>query len=149
MVKKTVGAAWLIKYGPNLARNAGLVLNRKLHPDTWNVVAEDIDAWLRERSFGTRLFTTDNNSAILGTGPDGLYVGDVGVVSFGGNTPYILREVGNQCHYKLIGECYVSGIMHGEALDMGLEEREFVQNMISRVLRFGVSLSSRSLSSLD
>lgn len=126
MAKKAVSAAWMMRYAPNLARNAGLSLNRKLHPDTWNDVAEDLDNWLTQASFGSRLFTTDNTSAILGTGPDGLYVGDIVAVLFGSDTPFILREVGNQGHYKLIGGCYVSGIMHSEALDMGLEEREFV-----------------------
>lgn len=126
MVKKTVGAAWLINYAPDLAHKAGLLLNRKLDPESWRSVAEDLDVWLKGKSSGTRLFTTDNAFAILGTGPEGLHVGDVVVVLFGGNTPYVLRGVGNQGHYKLIGECYVSGIMHGEALDMGLEEQEFV-----------------------
>ncbi|KAI0491039.1 heterokaryon incompatibility protein-domain-containing protein [Xylaria cf. heliscus] len=33
----------------------------------------------------------------------------------GGNVPFILRNVG-EGRYKLIGECYVHGIMHGEAV---------------------------------
>jgi hypothetical protein len=74
---------------------------------------------------GTRLFTTDNVNALIGTGPSGLRTGDVVCVLYGDDVPFILRpETGG--HYTLIGECYVNGIMHGEALEMGLKEREFL-----------------------
>jgi hypothetical protein len=58
------------------------------------------------------------------SGPEGLCVGDIVCVLLGGDVPFISRPK-PQGHYTLIGECYVSGIMRGEALDMGLEEREF------------------------
>ncbi|KAK5122281.1 hypothetical protein LTR85_004192 [Meristemomyces frigidus] len=66
------------------------------------------------------MFSTDNG--YLGTGPEGLYVGDVVCVLYGGNVPYILRKVGNQGHYKFIGDAYVPGIMHGEAMNAGFQE---------------------------
>lgn len=42
--------------------------------------------------------------------------GDVLCVLFGGRTPYILRPKGE--HYLFVGECYVHGIMNGEAIGM-------------------------------
>ena len=125
MVKSTIGAAWIMRYMPTLAPNGGLTLNRRLDADSWNHVAYVVNDWLHDRSRGTRLFTTDNPAAVLGTGLDGTRVGDIVCVLFGSDVPFILRQVGDQGNYKLIGECYVAGIMRGEALDMGLEEREF------------------------
>jgi hypothetical protein len=126
MVLDTVGAAWIMIYAPNLAPKDGLTLSQQIDPSIWKLVAEEIEVWLRRKSFGTRLFTTENANAILGTGPDALDVGDVVCVLFGSEVPLILRQVGDQGQYKLIGECYVEGIMHGEGLDMGFDEREFL-----------------------
>lgn len=125
MVKSTIGAAWIMRHVPGLAPKGGLVLSRKLDADTWFKVAGDVDAWLWSKSECTRLFTTDNPAAVLGTGLDGIRVGDIVCVLFGSDVPFVLRPVGYKGDHKLIGQCYVEGIMHGEALDMGLEEREF------------------------
>jgi hypothetical protein len=125
MVKSSIGAAWIMSHVPQLALEAGLSLNRKISPECWRQLADDTDPWVFSHNIGTRLFATDNPRAILGTGPEGLCVGDVVCVLFGGDVPFILRP-SPQGNYQLIGECYVSGIMRGEALDMGLEEREFL-----------------------
>jgi len=125
MIQSSLGAAWISNRLPGLASKAKLTLHRWLHPGDWRDVANDIDTWFYSANIGTRLFTTDNVDAILGTGPEGLCVGDLVCVLYGGDVPFILHPDG-QGHYKLIGECYVSGIMQGEALDMGLEEREFL-----------------------
>jgi len=42
-------------------------------------------------------------AAVLGTVPDGTRVGDIVCVLFGSDVPFILRQVGNQADYKLIG----------------------------------------------
>jgi len=46
----------------------------------------------------------------------------------GGSVPLILRPLGEE--YQLLGEAYVNGIMHGEAVEQakstGMEERVFV-----------------------
>ena len=49
-----------------------------------------------------------------GLGPMAMEVGDVVAVLFGGHVPYVLRRAEGM--YRLIGGCYVHGIMHGEAL---------------------------------
>lgn len=114
-----------MRFLPELAPKGGLALSQKIDAESWFNIADEVNAWLYDQSSGTRLFSVDNPAAVLGTGPDGTRVADVVCVLFGSDVPFILRQVGNQGNYKLIGECYVSGIMHGEALDMGLEEREF------------------------
>jgi hypothetical protein len=60
------------------------------------------------------VFTTSTGH--FGTGDDTVEPGDLVCVLFGGNTPFILREIDN--HYILVGECYVHGMMHGEAMAM-------------------------------
>ena len=49
-------------------------------------------------------------------------VGDMICIIPRGDTPYVISDCG-QGHFNLVGECYVQGIMHGEALKMGLPER--------------------------
>ncbi|KZM20169.1 hypothetical protein ST47_g5195 [Ascochyta rabiei] len=58
-----------------------------------------------------RFFVTKNGS--MGIGSNALKEGDVVVVLFGGNVPYLLRPVDSG--YKFLGECYVPGLMDGEA----------------------------------
>jgi hypothetical protein len=125
MIDSSLGAAWLIQHLPTLASKAKLTLHRWLHPRDWAHAANQVQNWLYLANKGTRLFTTDNVSGLIGTGPEGLRTGDVVCVLYGGNVPFILRR-DTQGQYMLIGGCYVSGIMHGEALDMGLKEREFL-----------------------
>jgi hypothetical protein len=52
----------------------------------------------------------------LGLAPHGTREGDVVFVAVGADVPYILRAC--EDGYELIGECYVQGIMDGEAMEM-------------------------------
>jgi hypothetical protein len=72
------------------------------------------------------VFTT--SSGHFGTGDDTVEPGDLVCVLFGGNTPFVLRGIDN--HYILVGECYVHGMMHGEAmaaLESGEVEEEWFE----------------------
>jgi hypothetical protein len=42
----------------------------------------------------------------------------------GGRVPLILRQGENEDKWELIGDCYVHGVMHGEAFDK-TKGREF------------------------
>jgi hypothetical protein len=53
----------------------------------------------------------------IGLGPHIARHGDIVCVLLGAHVPFILRPVGDQ--YQLLGECYVHGIMDGEALEEG------------------------------
>ncbi|KAF2763073.1 hypothetical protein EJ05DRAFT_24733 [Pseudovirgaria hyperparasitica] len=73
---------------------------------------------LNRRMFRTRM-------GYIGVGPEALKKGDLVVILFGGQTPYVLREnslaaptrihgtgqKGRWQTYKFLGECYVDGIM--------------------------------------
>ena len=52
----------------------------------------------------------------LGLVPKSASIGDHIVLLKGGRVPYVLREAGRN-KFELIGECYVHGVMHGEAFD--------------------------------
>lgn len=67
-----------------------------------------------------RLFVTEKRYA--GMGFSGVEVGDQICVFRGFSTPFILRR-GDNGAYRLVGECYVYGLMDGEGLDMSPEER--------------------------
>lgn len=77
--------------------------------------------WVNRASVGSRIFRT--NSGYIGTAPTYAMPGDVVCVLYGGQTPFILRRKAER--YQFIGECYVHGIMEGEALDLGLDEVTF------------------------
>ncbi|KAI9739961.1 MAG: hypothetical protein M1818_005017 [Claussenomyces sp. TS43310] len=60
----------------------------------------------------------------IGRVPFGTQAGDLVCVLQGGIVPCLLR-LENDC-YKLVGECYMNGIMHGQALErQDLVEQEF------------------------
>ena len=95
---------------PNLSRTLGLTASS--------------DAELEEQGFidglismgracrGRQFFHTSGDLRGLSSGSP--QPGDVLVVLFGGNVPFILREEGD--HHKLVSACYVEGIVHGEAV---------------------------------
>ncbi|KAL9619609.1 MAG: hypothetical protein Q9160_005796 [Pyrenula sp. 1 TL-2023] len=64
-------------------------------------------------------------SGHLGVGPSSMRPGDHAVVLFGSNVPVILRENLDDT-FKVVGECYVYGMMHGEIMDENLQSRNFV-----------------------
>lgn len=59
-------------------------------------------------------------------GPDTTRTGDLVVVFFGGRVPFILRQ--HDSSYILVGECYIHGIMDGEAID-GWRKRRLRENI--------------------
>lgn len=70
---------------------------------------------------GRCFFVTEGGR--LGVGPVGAQQGDQICVLYGAAMLSVLRPTEER--YELIGESYVHGIMHGEALGLGLEDVEF------------------------
>ncbi|KAL6703702.1 hypothetical protein ACN47E_009396 [Coniothyrium glycines] len=60
----------------------------------------------------------------MGLCPRHTRVGDVIAVLYGGSVPYVLREV-RQERWRFVGECYVDGLMFGEAERMQRQELTF------------------------
>ena len=78
------------------------------------------DVQLRCR--GRKLFST--LSGHIGVGDVTLEPGDLVCVFLGGRTPFIIRPVDEK--YKFVGECYLQGIMQGEALEEGLQRQQLI-----------------------
>ncbi len=70
--------------------------------------------WATSASEGRVFARTGTGYYVLG--PAALEAGDVVCVLFGGKVPFCLRPMGRS--YLLVGECYVHGLMNGEAIDM-------------------------------
>ncbi|KAG4432042.1 hypothetical protein IFR05_012481 [Cadophora sp. M221] len=75
-------------------------------------------------SFGSGRSVCATARGDLGQVPFGTQPGDLVCILKGGIVPFLLREDGD-C-YRLVGECFVNGIMYGEALDnQDLVDRKF------------------------
>lgn len=70
-----------------------------------------------------RLFTT--RGGFMGTGPRSLRAGDEVWILHRGGLPFVLRPLSNG-NYQLIGETFVYGVMHGEAVEMGLVSHDII-----------------------
>lgn len=66
----------------------------------------------RDECWGHSFFGT--KGGYMGLGPKILQPGDVVCVLAGGEVPFILRP--DHGYYRLVGECYLHGIMNGEAI---------------------------------
>lgn len=62
-----------------------------------------------------------SKAGYIGLGPSDAQVGDSLAFLGGGSVPYVLRREGEV--YKLVGDCYVHGVMHGEIFDGTKGER--------------------------
>ena len=71
---------------------------------------------LARKLFGTK-------EGYIGVGDVTLQANDLVCVLFGGKVPFILRK--REEHYRFVGECYLHGIMFGEALDEGQKSRQW------------------------
>ncbi|KAE8445938.1 hypothetical protein EG329_012717 [Mollisiaceae sp. DMI_Dod_QoI] len=70
--------------------------------------------WANSASEGRIFARTGRGYYMLG--PSALETGDVVCVLFGSKVPFCLRPIGRR--YLIVGECYVHGLMKGEAIDM-------------------------------
>lgn len=56
--------------------------------------------------------------------------GDQVCILFGGNTPFVLRPCNE--YYQLVGECYIHGMMDGEAMAFSNDGRVKLQEFVLR-----------------
>lgn len=72
---------------------------------------------------GHRHFCTTVNGR-LGQLPTGSRVGDKIFIIRGAQVPFVIRPVVGSSNYTLVGECYLNGVMDGEAMHDGVEFEE-------------------------
>jgi hypothetical protein len=95
------------------------------HDDAWWEQLREVEHFgiANEGAFtGRRLGCTVGNR--LACVPNKAQPGDKICVFYGGKTPYVVRACGNE-RYKYVGICYLHGMMHGEALSLTLEQKDF------------------------
>ncbi|KND94197.1 Heterokaryon incompatibility protein 6, OR allele, partial [Tolypocladium ophioglossoides CBS 100239] len=88
--------------------------------------AGDPFKWSREATLVSRYrrFGVTQRAVYYVMGPDRMDEGDAVVVLHGGRTPFVLRRQDGGDWWVLVGECYVHGIMNGEALQMPDRQEE-------------------------
>ncbi|KAK5119094.1 hypothetical protein LTR62_000305 [Meristemomyces frigidus] len=90
----------------------------RLHRDKDQILASQYAQAFRTASLHRRLLITDRGS--LGLGPPIMRSGDIAVILYGASVPFVLRpcsDVNHETSYKLVGECYVYGVMFGQAVE--------------------------------
>ncbi len=85
--------------------------------------AEVYNSALASPSAGRKLFTTQKG--FIGMGPLSTTPGDQVWFMYDALTPFVLQPRPEDANFKLVGECYLHGFMHGEVLreEHGWQER--------------------------
>lgn len=80
---------------------------------------------------GQTMFTTEGDK--FGLCPAVAKEGDIIAVLYGGNVPYLLRPANSNTdvgRFYLVGECYLDGYMHGEAMELLQDDASGVKEEI-------------------
>ena len=117
---------YLAKLDPELFDVLGLEIDARLSPEDYPTIRSHFGQSFTLYGAGSRLFVTEDG--MQGMGYPGIQRGDLVCVIYGSETPQILRRVDGDAdeRYILVGACNVDGLMHGEGLEMGLTEQEFI-----------------------
>ncbi len=73
-------------------------------------------------AYGRRFFTT--SKGYMGLCQSRARIGYRVVILYGGKTPYLLKKIGRR-GYEFKGECFIHGLMNGEALSKSIPEQVF------------------------
>lgn len=69
------------------------------------------------KSYGTnRRFFNTVSHGFWGLGPKAMQKGDVCVLLFGADVPFVLRPTETTGEFKVVGQCYMYKFMDGEAI---------------------------------
>ena len=105
---------------------AGKSISRLLHPpDDFDLVQLFED--MKNTSLSTQPVFSTAQKRLLGYGPEGLLPGDTVCIIKGAVIPFLLRpdtdtvrsDEQNGKRWRLVGGCFVHGLMYGEGLSMG------------------------------
>lgn len=95
---------------------------------TWLPKARQIESGIAYFARGRRFAGTEGG--LIGWVPEESIEGDLVVIPYGSRVPLVLRSEGNS-KYKLMGECYVHGLMDGRAIQAkGSKEREAIISLV-------------------
>ncbi|TVY17426.1 Heterokaryon incompatibility protein 6, OR allele [Lachnellula arida] len=100
--------------------NTNEIKNLKGAPSTMVMFLERVQQVVWNRRFFLMNSKGRDGKALYGLGPHTAVSGDIVCILFGCSVPVLLRKA-NLTHgefYTLVGECYVHGMMDGEALTM-------------------------------
>lgn len=61
-------------------------------------------------------------------------IGDKGCILLGGDVSYILRPTAEDKEFQFVGDCYVHGIMDGEAITMRRGEQPVPRKFLAELL---------------
>ncbi|KAL6353859.1 hypothetical protein LRP88_12854 [Fusarium phalaenopsidis] len=109
---------------PEWGTECAAAVDELLQPPANGDESKKIDTWYARtllRLHTRRAFLT--STGYVGVGPLDTRVGDEVCVIIGGNATYIVRAEENDLH-SLVGEAYVHGVMYGELLKGGFEQRK-------------------------
>ncbi|KAJ4362875.1 hypothetical protein N0V83_009992 [Neocucurbitaria cava] len=103
---------WFMQYAPGLLPAAPLSQRLKWQltnsPDSGRFHATFVKTCIDRKFF-------ISSKGFMGIGPNAMKKDDVILILFGGKVPYVLRP--SEAGYRFIGECYILGLMNGEAVD--------------------------------
>jgi Heterokaryon incompatibility protein (HET) len=97
--------------------------------DTDKMQKYAFEQWMMKWMYRRKLITTE--TGYIGLAPVFSSRGDKVCVLFGCSTPVILRPLPDG-YYQFVGECYVHGLMHGEAIAMLNKKSLFKQEFALR-----------------
>ncbi|KAK4635343.1 hypothetical protein CLAFUW4_02323 [Fulvia fulva] len=89
------------------------MMRRPEEEDLKDLLEQSAFAPLIEHAYHRKFARTSKGYYCLA--PSGAREGDLVALLEGGDVPFIIREYGEQ--WLIVGECYVHGIMNGEAYD--------------------------------
>jgi hypothetical protein len=105
--------------------------SNKDHLETPSAVTRTEELYSRMAVVQTyrRLMTTSQGR--IGIAPKAAKQGDIICILFGSRTPLVIRPIPDfeNC-FTLVGECYVEGVMDGEALGWLLAEKCDLENFV-------------------
>lgn len=98
---------WSLMAQTPMTDTAALVLHQK---------QDCMTRLLEAACFGRRMGVLQRNDIAIF--PAAAKAGDFVAIFNGGHVPFVVREVSENFEYELIGECYLDGLMDGQAMDM-------------------------------
>lgn len=103
------------------------VIQRDQHPSTALEYMQRVQSVIWDRTLFRTKYIHEFGWPLFGLGPKGTELGDRICILHGCSVPVMLRPIG--WHWELVGECFVYGMMDGEAMQAQLfadSTREFV-----------------------